>query len=279
MFFLKLVRLLIYSNLFIAACAVGLQWFCWPSMSITTSVFLFFNVLLVYSTLKLSGLKNHTHYREDTAIGWLQHNLSLQIGITLAALTGSFLCWVLLGFPFYSSWSIALVLLLLYALFRKVHVLSQLPQLFQACMKIIMVAAVWTIMLLPTYMKEEPVCLVMYVFVFVLALMIPFEIRDMPHDAPFHVPTLPLLLGEQKAKQISYLLLLFSLLLYLSSASGGIQKCAVTLTTLVGLVMVRKSSPSSSAFFFLVGVDGLLLFPLLISLFLNELILFYHTFF
>ena len=277
MFFLKLIRLLVYSNVFIAICAVGLQWFCWPSTSVEASAFIFFTVLSIYSTLKLIGLKNHSQQHEHTAIGCLQHNTVLQYGITLGALIGSFLCWILLEFLIYSSWWIALVLLLIYVFFRKVHVFSSLPQLFQASMKIGVVATVWTIVIVPIHLKEVPFFLLLYIFIFVLALMIPFEIRDMQYDLPFRVPTLPLLLGVQKAKQISYVLLVFSFLLYLSAGSGTEQKCAVGLTTIAGLAMVRISSTSSSDFFFLIGVDGLLLLPLVVTLFLNDLILFYHT--
>lgn len=277
MFFLKLVRLLVYSNIFIACCAVGLQWFFWPSTSDVTSVFLFSSVIVMYSLLKLSGLKNHSPQSEYTAIGWLQRNVILQLGILICALIGSFCCWMLLGFPFFTSWFIALVLLLFYAFFRKVHVLSSLPKLFQASMKIALVAAVWTIVLLPNHLKVVQILLVLSIFIFVLALMIPFEIRDMPYDAPFHVPTLPLLLGVQKAKQISYGLLVFSFLLYLFVDAGTEHKCAVGLTTIAGLAMVRRASTSSSDFFFLIGVDGLLLLPLVITSLLNDLILFYHT--
>jgi hypothetical protein len=279
MFFLKLVRLLVYSNIFIAFCAVGLQWFVQPETSIIAAAFLFSSVIVMYSMLKLLGLKNHARQSESSAIAWLQRNTALQFGITLIAFICAMLCWKQLGFPFYLSWLIALVLLLLYTYFRTVHTMSSFPKLFQAYMKITVVAAVWALVLLPASAGTLSIYLFLWLFLFVLALMIPFEIRDMPYDAPFHVPTLPLLLSVQKAKQISYGLLVFSFLLYLCVGVGTEYKCAVGLTTITGLAMVRRASTSSSDFFFLIGVDGLLLLPLVITVFLNNLIHFYNTFF
>lgn len=277
MFFLRLIRLLVYSNIFIACCAVGLQWFVQPETSILAAAFLFSSVIVMYSALKLLGLKNHARQSESSAIAWLQRNTALQLGITLIAFICAMLCWKQLGFPFYCSWLIALVLLLLYTYFRTVHTISSFPKLFQAYMKITVVAAVWALVLLPASTGTLSIYLFLWLFLFVLALMIPFEIRDMLYDAPFHVPTLPLLLGVQKAKQISYALLVVSFLLYLFVGSGMEQKCSVGLTTIVGLAMVRRTSTSNSDFFFLFGVDGLLLLPLVITAILNDLIFFYHT--
>lgn len=279
MFFLRLIRLLVYSNVFIAICAVGLQCFCWPTTTYCASALLFFAVLAAYSVLKLVGNKNHALQPDFTAIGWLQQNTSMQYVIAIAAFTGVLFCWYKLQFVLHLSWGIAVVLLLFYIYFRKVHVLSMLPRVFQAFMKIGIVAAVWTFVLLPFDGGTSLPLLSIYLFFFILALMIPFEIRDMQHDAPFQVPTLPLLFGEGKAKLISYLLLIVSFLFYWMIDSGGVERCAVGLTTLIGVALVRETSPTRSDLFFLVGIDGLLIFPLLITPFLHELIYFYHTFF
>jgi hypothetical protein len=61
--------------------------------------------------------------------------------------------------------------------------------------------------------------------------------------------------------------------------ASTIEHCAVGLTTIVGILMIRYSSISSSALFFMVGIDGLLLLPLALTVFLRELIHYYHTFF
>ncbi len=279
MFFLKIVRVLIFSNVFIACCAVGLQLFCWPVTTLYASALLFFAVLAAYSVLKLVGNKNHALQPNFTAIGWLQQNTSMQYVITIVAFTALLICWYILQFELYLSWGIAVVLLLFYTYFRKVHVLSMLPRIFQAFMKIGIVAAVWTFVLLPFDAATLLPLHSIYLFFFILALMIPFEIRDMQHDAPFQVPTVPLLFGEGNAKLISYLLLIVSFLFYWMIDSGGVERCAVGLTTVIGVALVRETSPTRSDLFFLVGIDGLLIFPLLITSFLHELIHYYHSFF
>jgi peptidoglycan/LPS O-acetylase OafA/YrhL len=117
MFFLRLIRLLVYSNIFIACCAVGLQWFVQPETSIIAAAFLFSSVIVMYSALKLLGLKNHARQSESSAIAWLQRNTALQFGITLIAFICAMLCWKQLGFPFYcklaNSIGIAFVVYLL----------------------------------------------------------------------------------------------------------------------------------------------------------------------
>lgn len=76
MFFLKIVRLLVFSNVFIACCAVGLQLFCRSIVTHYESALLFFAVLAAYSVLKLAGNKYHALQPSNTAIGWLQLNTS-----------------------------------------------------------------------------------------------------------------------------------------------------------------------------------------------------------
>lgn len=142
--------------------------------------------------------------------------------------------WQKLHFVFYLSWGIALVLLLFYAFFRKVHVLSMLPRIFQAVMKIGIVAAVIVFCLLPFDVETSHLMLSTYLFIFILALMIPFEIRDMQHDVSFDATTVPLLLGERKAKQSSYVLLIVSFLFYWMIDSSGLERCAVGLNTIIG---------------------------------------------
>lgn len=279
MFFLKIVRLLVFSNVFIACCAVALQLFCRSTTSIYESALLFFAVLTAYSLLKLIGNKNHVQQPDFTAIGWLQRNTTMQYVIAMAAFMGVLFCWYKLQFVFHLSWGIAVVLLLFYAFFRKVHVLSMLPRIFQAVMKIGIVAAVWTFVLLPFDVETSHLMLSTYLFIFILALMIPFEIRDMQHDAPFHVPTVPLLFGESKAKQISYVLLIVSFLFYWILDFSGVERYAVGLTTIIGVAWVRETSPTRSDLFFLVAIDGLLLLPFTVSSLLHIIIHFYHTFF
>jgi 1,4-dihydroxy-2-naphthoate octaprenyltransferase len=279
MFFLKIVRVLIFSNVFIACCAVGLQLFCWSATTVYESVLLFCAVLTAYSVLKLAGNKKHIQQSDDTAIGWLQRNAKMQYSIAITAFLCALLCWYKLQFLFPLNWGIAVVLLLFYGGFRKVHVLSILPRIFQGFMKIGVVALVWTLTLLPFEATMLHLYLSFYLFFFILALMIPFEIRDMPHDAPFHVPTVPIILGAYKAKRLSYVLLVCACLVYWMVDASTIEHCAVGLTTIVGILMIRYSSISSSALFFMVGIDGLLLLPLALTVFLRELIHYYHTFF
>jgi small-conductance mechanosensitive channel len=221
MFFLRLIRLLVYSNIFIAFCAVGLQWFVQPETSILAAAFLFSSVIVMYSMLKLLGLKNHARQSESSAIAWLQRNTALQFGITLIAFICAMLCWKQLGFPFYcklvNSIGIAFVVYLLSNSAYDVFIPKIIPSLhenYRGCC--CLGACAFTC----KCRNFHPIYLFLWLFLFVLALMIPFEIRDMPYDAPFHVPTLPLLLGVQKAKQISYVLLMISFLLYLFGGSG-----------------------------------------------------------
>ncbi|MBV5314474.1 MAG: UbiA family prenyltransferase [Prolixibacteraceae bacterium] len=88
-------------------------------------------------------------------------------------------------------------------------------------LKIVLIAAVWSAstVLLPVIQTDEKfnsaqvILLLVERFFFIVAITIPFDIRDMEADRHSGLKTLPMILGEKNARSLSYLsLILFFLI-------------------------------------------------------------------
>jgi len=111
-------------------------------------------------------------------------------------------------------------------------------------------------------------------FLFMFAICVPFEIRDMEQEKKWGNTTLPLLLGESKSKTIGIIaLLLFSLLVYFEFSSRQLTTVALPLylSAVVAALLILFSDRRRSQYYFRLFVDGtiqlqfilLLLFSLL----------------
>ncbi len=101
-------------------------------------------------------------------------------------------------------------------------------------------------------------------FFFIFALAIPFDIRDLVRDKEKQIKTIPVLLGERRAKFIALLSLLLSAAICFFQIYEGVIAAPVLISILVSLVLsgvlIFFSSPSRSENYFSIWMDGMMVF-------------------
>ena len=151
-------------------------------------------------------------------------------------------------------------------------------------LKTFMVAIVWaamTVILPATIVLNEnthEVALVfMQRFVFILAITIPFDIRDMNFDKHIGIVTFPLKFGIRRTKEIScaLLLLFFAVsVFYFYFFSGSIDNGAINssgfnfsiaifISTSATIFLVSKLDQSKSEYWYTFALDGMMILQFL----------------
>src|SRR5690606_23775080 len=141
--------------------------------------------------------------------------------------------------------------------------------------KAFVVSLTWSVstVLLPLLNSDIPITSEVFVdlvqrFLFVLALMIPFEIRDLRFDEP-NLRTIPQVLGVGGSRSLGMLLLLFFVLFgFLQTtinATSLYVEWAIAFLLLIALLFTRANQSRYYASFFVEGISivwwiGLLLF-------------------
>ncbi|MEY3678168.1 MAG: hypothetical protein RI924_309 [Bacteroidota bacterium] len=149
--------------------------------------------------------------------------------------------------------------------------------------KVFLIALVWTLSVLMLPLTEycntgyeisrgKIVYLLLHRFLFISALLIPFDIRDLKQDARYQLKTLPTLLGTHKAYRLSKLLL-FSSLAFCSFIVPvfSMEFAAMLSTTLIFYWFIFEYSGQKNEYYYFFYLDGLLLLPWLFILLLNLL--------
>ena len=105
--------------------------------------------------------------------------------------------------------------------------------------------------------------------IFILAITIPFDIRDMNIDAARNIRTIPVLLGINKSKQLAIsMIALFTGLTVLRYFLGSIlnvsETFALILSAIVSACLIRKSSPAKHDYFYSFLMEGTMLLQYLV---------------
>ncbi len=97
--------------------------------------------------------------------------------------------------------------------------------------------------------------------VFILAITIPFDIRDMDIDRRNGVLTLPGLIGWRNARYTAGgLMVVATFLCWLLPWNVGYPKIGLTLANCITLLFISRSSPDKSEVYYALGVEGALIF-------------------
>lgn len=112
-------------------------------------------------------------------------------------------------------------------------------------------------------------------FIFLIICTLPFDIRDIQQDSYYHLRTLPNMLGEQKAKKLTYVLVMLHCLLiliapYLIGIKAGLMLTNVLIFALLKLAVFKSKEHYHYAYL----LDGSLVLQFLIVVLLSNLSLF-----
>ncbi len=218
----RLLRYIIYTNIIVALSAALLSaGFCFRKEIHNWwlyGLFSFFATMTVYNGQRLFKTK------ENKATEWLiwvkKHN-KLLIGLVLFSFLTALLCFFLIDKNrtlIYLLFTGVSCISILYVVRIKGKNIRELPYI-----KIHLISFTWVIVLIlfPLINESLDINLVTYAlgfYFYVLAVTIPFDIRDLKYDLP-EQKTIPQLIGVRKAKILSVLLLLTFVLIFVKTNS------------------------------------------------------------
>ena len=263
----KLGQFFVYGNVFVSFCVLVL---C-KSTSIIIGVdsshllpFVFFSTLFVYNFHRI--VRYNLNKEQSANRDWLNKNRLFIIIITVISLFLSVYYAVSLSFStFYflipaSIISLSYPIKIIPLVGQKVS-LRELPRA-----KIFLIALVWSIVSVvlvtienKSFYSLDTLLLFVSRFSFVLAITIPFDIRDLKYD-DLSLKTIPQIFGEQKAKTIAlYCLAFFELISIFHFFVGDFSwqiLLALMLTSLLSGILIIKSSQEKNNLFFSFWVEG-----------------------
>ena len=264
---------LVFDNIFIALCAVALvqvsRKVLHQAYAITAvDSFVFFSTLLVYNLHKsLSLLPRQSPFAVLNLI------LSSQLSRPFRALIYSGILGTAASFILLDALQQILVTGLALVTFaysfpvlKIKNTRKRIRELF--IIKVLVISLVWSIVTagLPAVHERFSSIPFFLLFterlLFIFAITIPFEIRDMEQEKKWGNKTLPVVLGAQKSKHLAYLLLaLFSVLvlahflLVCRPAEPSLAAAMILSAGAAGL-LIYLTEMQRSSFFFKFFVDG-----------------------
>jgi 4-hydroxybenzoate polyprenyltransferase len=280
--FFSILDFLLFSNLFIALCAVaqGLVTYYLLKVPVDSYVlmFLFCSTILVYNLSMLLAKPKEPQKSPFKRVRWIFSHLRMNISITLIAA----LCIIPLGLwylSFQSQLLMAFVGILALAynfpflkLDEKKIGLRNIPGI-----KLFLIAFVWSTscVLLPIVQVEsiygisvslsETLLLVAKRFLFICAITIPFDIRDLYQDKLYALKTIPVMLGEKKAWIFCQaLLVIYLILLILFTKDINLDVIGLALTIILTGWLIFKSNLKRNEYYYFFFLDGMMILQFVI---------------
>lgn len=267
-FFYRSSMFIIFTNLVVSISAgvlcLGIGKYFLADKEWEKAIFVFFSTLSVYNFQRVLKISNDTTQSEQM-MWMLQHKISIYT-LTLIGSIGSIYYFVRYFFhPYYFLLFIpAGVVCFLYALkFLKMrtHIVSlrELP-----FVKIFLIALIWAVSCFwfpiiahPNFSILETILLALIGFIYVLAVTIPFDIRDLKYDCSTQ-KTIPQIIGWKAARTLSIFLLIISF--------GGLILLSVKLIYAyyfwlafgLHLFLLLKANPNRPSYYFSGFIDGII---------------------
>ena len=253
----SVVRFLVFSNIWVAFCVLALALsseLLLGTSNFYISQFVFFATLFIYNFQRIVRVKNGAeHLRKQ----WLSH---YKVPVYfLMLLGGAFSLYRFVYFQPATQITILFsgVLSVLYP-----FGLRQVP-----FSKIFVISLVWTISTMLLLVLENNILITQDVvlhlmsrFLFVFAITIPFDIRDLKYDAK-NLWTIPLFLGVQKSKIIGVLaLLICAIIAIFQSFENTVissNLLALILLYFVSSIFIVKSDENKSEMYFSFWIESL----------------------
>lgn len=225
------------------------------------SLLVFFSTLFVYNLQRIFYKSQKDVSLHSIRRKWIFKN---QVSIKLLAFSG--LLGVIITF-FYNNIKVAFylspLLILSLAYFLPWIKLRKSPWF-----KLLTLVLVWTIVtsVVPILLGSSEVITKYHLlhiavrFVFMMAICIPFDIRDLLVDAADNVSTIPHLMGENKTRWFATSwMLVYIFLIILEFSSGMVNSnifYALLFSALINAVIVFMSNSKRSEYFYVAGIDG-----------------------
>jgi hypothetical protein len=270
-FIWKIVDVVLYGNIWIAVAALAMSLQTSLLLSGNTRMtpaiaFIFFATLFLYSLHRLVGMSKSRPFQQQG-----RHlkvfNLRFHL-VFFAIISGAAATWFLLHVPFRFHWAVWLPCLaaggyVLPVLRGK----RRLRDLNYAKVFLVSVVWAWITVVLPAMesglVKNIPMALMaMERALFIFAIALPFDIRDIPFDEHFRVKTIPSQAGARKAKwlaasSLSLMLVLCILNYRIDVYSPGVM-IAMAISLAITFLVVIFSNRERHDYYFTGLLDGMM---------------------
>lgn len=270
-----LLRTLINSNIYISLAAVLLtietqiqlgmspQWHAYLFL-------IFFATLCEYNVHRLITVLINKKALDSEKHKWVKDNLIAFYGLVALSVAGFCIAAFMAKKEVLLTLAPIAALTLLYSVpvygnKKNIFRLREIPYL-----KIFMISFTWsaTTVLLPliktgqAYEMRHVILMLVERFLFVFAITIPFDIRDMDADRVANTKTIPLLLGEKKSMLISYSCVLIFLaisLFHYSIFNQGFIAIAMGISAISTFVFLKWDRAKKLQLYHYAILDGTLL--------------------
>lgn len=260
----RILNFYINSSIHVALAAVSLTWVSLIQLEITHNknllFFIFFATITGYNFVKYFGVAKFHHRR---LADWLK---AIQI-FSFMSFIGMCYYALKLQFNTLSILSLLGIITFLYAipLLPMRYFIDHQKNLRQISgLKIYLIALVWTFttVFLPLVeadivLNADAIITSVQRFVFVIVLMLPFEIRDLNYDS-LKLATIPQKIGIKNTKIIGILLLIvFSVLEYFKDELTGNSIFSTSLIITIILIFLICSNKKQSKYYSALWVESL----------------------
>lgn len=279
--FNKALDFLLFSNIFIALCAVAQAQVTYHLLGAECDKhvlgILFFSTLALYNFSTFMSKPAEPKKSPFRRVRWVHANYRLIITLTLIAVVS-----LLVIILFLSAASQVLLMFLgaiavsynlpLFSLGDKRFGLRNVPGL-----KLFLISLIWSLscVLLPIVElgssqsiiipAEDTILLIAKRFLFITAITIPFDIRDLYQDKSYDLKTIPVVFGERKSYLVCQILLVAYLtLLFLFTKSFDANFVALTLTILLTGWLIFKSEWKKNEYYYFLYLDGMMILQFII---------------
>ena len=274
---------LLFSNIFIALCAVAQALVTYQLMGAKPEThvlgLLFCSTLALYNFSILLSKPEKPEVSPFRRVKWIFSHYRLMITLTMIAV----FCILPLFFFLNTSSKILLVCLALVSVAYSLPIFSINDKQFGLRnipgVKLFLIAAVWSLscVLIPILELEssieasvtmnDSILLIAKRFLFIAAITVPFDIRDLFQDKTNELKTIPVILGEKNTLLICQgLLVIYLILLLLFTTSVDGNFLGLTLTIILSGWLIFKSKWQRSEYYYFLYLDGTMIVQFLMLL-------------
>jgi 4-hydroxybenzoate polyprenyltransferase len=267
----SIIRFLVLSNIYVSLCVAALALstqFVLSSFNLDVVFFLFFATFISYNFHKIVSLKRNP----DRAQAWFFNNKKFIYFLLLCSLIISIIFF--LGFNYETQF---LIIIISFISLMYPFGLRSVPYI-----KVFVIALVWcvstefiTIFENKLVIETELLMSIFSRFFFIVAITIPFDIRDVEVDFT-ELKTLPIVFGIKKSKQIAlvtlYIYVLIEVLRHLVFTPNSQFLVASFLCCIYTRYLIKGSDNKKLGFYYVFWVESsslsVLFFLIITSIFL-----------
>tara|TARA_B100000780_G_scaffold200235_1_gene141799 strand:- start:153 stop:1034 length:882 start_codon:yes stop_codon:yes gene_type:complete len=266
-FVLKILDFLVVTNVYVATGTFSLTWLSlqfYGNDKLDLAFFVFFSTLFTYNFIRLARVQHMIKEGDSTRHKNIFRFRAFLWFFSIISAIAAFIFFLRVDESIYYPLLFMGLISIAYSLpvYKKQGIWLRLRDM--PFIKIFIIAFVWSIVtsLFPMQVSDVPInwLVVIERFLFVFAITIPFDIRDLRFDAE-NLNTIPQVFGIKKARYIGLVAIVIAeALLFYNYFFFGMYSLfsalAIYISYELSAVLVYKSHPSLTERYFTLGVEG-----------------------